>query len=125
VADIICPICGKPNPENRETCEFCNGRLKPVNDQFIKPGQEPVIEGSSNFDNGQSTPSDQVHLGEFPIIKNTSDLEGSLPSWLQSLRENKDSRASESSKSNFPGKMLTPGSDLNANLESTDRKSVV
>jgi hypothetical protein len=122
VADIICPICGNSNPENRETCVFCNGRLKPVNDQFIKPGQEPVIEGTANIGDEQSTPSDQIHPGESPPLKNTSDLEGSLPSWLQSLRENKDSRAGESSTSNIPGRNLSPGSDLNTNLESMREK---
>jgi hypothetical protein len=30
MADIRCPMCGKPNPEEREVCQYCSARLKPV-----------------------------------------------------------------------------------------------
>ena len=30
MADIRCQMCGKPNPAEAETCQFCQARLKPV-----------------------------------------------------------------------------------------------
>lgn len=30
MAEIRCPMCGKPNPENLEVCQFCQARLKPL-----------------------------------------------------------------------------------------------
>ena len=40
--EVLCPTCGKPNPEDLESCEFCGGRLKPADSKFIQVGQEPV-----------------------------------------------------------------------------------
>src|SRR5512133_2666357 len=30
MADIRCPMCGKPNPDDLEICQFCQARLKPA-----------------------------------------------------------------------------------------------
>lgn len=30
MADIRCPMCGKPNPDDRDTCQYCQARLKPL-----------------------------------------------------------------------------------------------
>lgn len=30
MADVRCPNCGKPNPADRETCQYCQARLKPA-----------------------------------------------------------------------------------------------
>ncbi len=37
MADVRCPMCGKPNAEEAETCLYCQARLKPVG-----PGSEPT-----------------------------------------------------------------------------------
>jgi hypothetical protein len=30
MAEIRCPMCGKPNPDNLDVCQFCEARLKPL-----------------------------------------------------------------------------------------------
>lgn len=30
MAEVRCPMCGKPNPEELEVCQFCEARLKPL-----------------------------------------------------------------------------------------------
>ena len=30
MADIRCPMCGKPNPADMDTCQYCQARLKPL-----------------------------------------------------------------------------------------------
>ena len=30
MADIRCPMCGKPNPSDSDTCQYCQARLKPL-----------------------------------------------------------------------------------------------
>ena len=30
MTEIRCPMCGKPNPENLDVCQFCQARLKPL-----------------------------------------------------------------------------------------------
>jgi hypothetical protein len=93
MADVPCPMCGKPNPDELEECQFCGARLKPVlasptpNSGTIKPGQEPVKRKTSelekiNLDRGVS-----IRPGDVPTKKNTADLERALPAWLRSLRE--------------------------------------
>ena len=51
-------MCGKPNPADAEICRYCHARLKP-----LRPG-------------------------EAPQPKSTAELEGTLPPWMQNLREN-------------------------------------
>jgi hypothetical protein len=43
MTDIRCPMCGKPNPDNLEVCQFCEARLKP-----LVPTSVPVDEPSSD-----------------------------------------------------------------------------
>ncbi len=30
MAEIPCPMCGKLNPADAETCQFCSARIKPL-----------------------------------------------------------------------------------------------
>ena len=60
MADIRCPMCGKSNPPGQDICQFCQARLTPL--RFDEESRsEPV------------GPDDQK--------------DGSLPDWLQSLRQ--------------------------------------
>ena len=36
MAEIRCPMCGKPNPEELDICQFCEARLRPL---IIQPDQ--------------------------------------------------------------------------------------
>lgn len=37
MADLRCPMCGKPNPADSEACKYCGARLKPVHAGDSKP----------------------------------------------------------------------------------------
>jgi hypothetical protein len=116
---VLCPICGKPNPEELEMCEFCGGRLKQVDSKFIKVGQEPVKKDTFDSEKVKPTSSDQIRPGEAPTHKNPAEQEKNLPSWLRSLRENKDNETGESTTGNSPGQNLPFGPGLNASPDSS------
>ena len=102
MADVRCPMCGKPNPGELEECQFCGARLKPViappsvDSQTIKPGEEPVKQDTSELKKINLSRGVPIHPGEAPTKKNTADLEQALPSWLRSLREGAHPAAGES-----------------------------
>jgi hypothetical protein len=60
MADLRCPMCGKLNPADSETCQFCQARLKPL---------------LAN------------EAGEIPSRSSAGDSEANLPDWLESLRQ--------------------------------------
>ncbi|MGD0750488.1 MAG: hypothetical protein ABSA23_03660 [Anaerolineales bacterium] len=101
MADVRCPMCGKPNPEKLEECQFCGAPLNPVNappsenSQAIKPGEEPVKRNTSEFEKINLSRGAPIRPGEAPTYKNTADLERALPSWLRTLREGKSPAAGE------------------------------
>ena len=102
MADVPCPMCGKPNPGELEECQFCGANLNPVpastpgDSQVIKPGEEPVKHNTSELEKISLTRGAPIHPGEAPTRKNTADLEPGLPSWLRSLRDTKRPAAGES-----------------------------
>ena len=116
---VLCPTCGKPNPEDLELCEFCGGRLKPADSKFIQVGQEPVKKDTTDLEKAIPTGSDQVRPGEAPTHKNPVEQEKTLPTWLRSLRENKDNETGESTTGNSPGQNLPFGPGLNASPDSS------
>jgi hypothetical protein len=81
-------MCGKPNPEQAETCKYCQARLKPL----IKPSMP-----------GSSEPTRRRP----PLTgRNASDLDSSIPDWLSDLRSPQDNVEGESgSIENQPGSM--------------------
>ncbi len=46
MAEIRCPMCGKPNPDNLDICQFCQARLKPL----LAPSEESIIPDQSTSD---------------------------------------------------------------------------
>ncbi len=60
MAEVLCPNCGKSNPDFLDNCQFCQTSLKP-----------------------ETT----VHTGENPVKKNTGELEPILPEWLKDMRQ--------------------------------------
>jgi len=71
-----CPMCGKPNPEELETCQFCEAHLKTVTDALSR-SQPPIQPGK------KPTPID------------TSELEPVLPQWLRKVRQQSRDAADE------------------------------
>jgi hypothetical protein len=94
MADLRCPMCGKPNPEELAVCKFCSARLKPLvapspdDRPPIHPGEEPVRRTTSEMKRGTSPfgTAESIQAGDVPTRKNTSELERALPSWLRDLR---------------------------------------
>ena len=102
MADVRCPMCGKPNPEELEECQFCGARLKPViaspsgDSQVNKPGVEPVKGNNSESEKIGLSRGAPIRPGEAPAGKNTAEPEQGLPSWLRTLRDEKLPAAGES-----------------------------
>ncbi len=80
MAEIRCQMCGKANPEELEVCQYCEARLKPL---IVDPPQQ------------EESTSSPIRPGEPPRPQNTSELEGSLPDWLQSLRNQDEEEPEE------------------------------
>ena len=68
MAEVKCPMCSKPNPEELDVCQFCEARLKPL---------------TAELSNSQ-TP---IRSGEDPKVIDTSQLESELPQWLRDVRQ--------------------------------------
>ena len=93
MADVHCPMCGKPNSSESDVCQFCGARLKPVlastpvDSQPIKAGEQPIKRDTSDFEKVKTGGGEAIHPGEAPIKRDTGELERALPSWLRTLRE--------------------------------------
>jgi hypothetical protein len=95
MAEIRCPMCSKPNPEDAETCTFCGARLKPLvagpPDEGSTPeippgeGQEgPVPDWLARVrSRAEADREDEDELGELE----PDDQEGGSPDWLGRLRQ--------------------------------------
>jgi hypothetical protein len=60
MAVILCPKCGKENPDSLRVCQYC---------------QTPLSSGST------------VRIGDKPTKKNTGELEPFMPDWLRDVRQ--------------------------------------
>jgi hypothetical protein len=110
MADILCPQCGKPNPDKLEKCQFCGATLQPPGSPWsVRPGEEPVKKNTAEFEKVSVPPSDKepIHPGEAPTKKNTAELERALPSWLRSLRQ-KDETAGDITPAQPPERETPP-----------------
>ncbi len=66
MAEIRCPMCGKPNPSDRDTCQYCQARLKSMADLRFTAREETTPESKA---------PEEPEKGE-----------KSLPDWLKSIR---------------------------------------
>ena len=100
--DVLCPICGKPNPKDLEICQFCGGRLMslppsaPAGSQQIGTGQAPVQKDTPKFERVKPANVEPILPSETPTKKNIVELDKALPSSPRSMGEKKESKASES-----------------------------
>lgn len=95
--EILCPNCGKENPDFFDACQFCQTSLHP---------------------------EDTLHAGDAPSEKDTGELEQILPEWLQDARQqNRESDDAESfSPETQPKVQATEPVDLLAGLASQGDK---
>jgi hypothetical protein len=82
MTDIICPICGKPNPPEQEECLYCQAPLKSSGFFFPSAKEEEVGQGVPP----SYTPDEE----ETPIAKpgTTASLEQAIPDWLKETEAN-------------------------------------
>jgi hypothetical protein len=50
MADLRCPMCGKPNPASAEACKYCGARLTPVQSGGSKPAAPASKPGPEDAD---------------------------------------------------------------------------
>jgi hypothetical protein len=79
MAEIRCPMCGKPNPAELDVCQYCEARLKPLTDELAR-SQPPI------------------HPGDEPTDQDTGQLEPILPQWLRDVRQQARESAEETSE---------------------------
>lgn len=77
MTDIICPLCGKPNPSDLDECQYCQAPLKasgflasPEDSEGL--GQPPTSSGKVEEEKADVTEADQ-----------SSSLEQAIPDWLK------------------------------------------
>ena len=73
MSDLRCPMCGKTNSGDQDSCKYCQARLK------------PLVVGS---DKGESLPEPGLFEAEEPGMPPDQSMDSSsdLPAWLKSLR---------------------------------------
>jgi hypothetical protein len=95
MAEIRCPMCGKPNPAELDVCQYCEARLKPLTDELAR-SQPPI------------------HPGDEPTDQDTGQLEPILPQWLRDVRQQARESAEETSEQ-FPEEEAAQPSEEVAN----------
>ncbi len=104
MADILCPNCGMPNPDDQNVCSFCRQPLQTTED------------------------SNSIRPGDRPTKKITAELEPILPGWLRDARENArradQETAAEEAKAaaEQPAPEVEAPRDWLAGLEATSRE---
>ncbi len=86
----------------------------------IKPGENPVIKSTSEFEKVKLATSDLVRPGEEPTVKSTAALESTLPSWLRRLRKAEESAESNPSEATSPDQRMPLGPSPDAKPDTTD-----
>ena len=102
MTDIICPLCGKPNPPDLDECKYCQAPLKTGG--FIAPpegGDELVKPISPSGESGEA--------GEQATAPGTPpNLEQSVPDWL---KQTEASFLDQSETTPSEGRPEQPGHD--------------
>jgi len=77
MTDIICPLCGKPNPPDLDECMYCQAPLK--SGGFIPPSQGE--DKTSPFLSSTEKPGEAENQAPEPVA--SSNLEQNIPEWLK------------------------------------------
>ncbi|MBV6397172.1 MAG: hypothetical protein HFACDABA_02777 [Anaerolineales bacterium] len=99
MADILCPHCNRPNPDDQNICSFCRQPLHIVADDKA------------------------IHPGDMPTKKITSELEPFLPQWLRDARAHAEEEQVEppAAETSQPAPAEPAASDWLAGLEAASR----
>jgi hypothetical protein len=85
MTDIICPLCGKPNPPDREDCMYCQAPLKTTG--FLVPADQAGDESQFLPSSAESTESGGVD-DQTKQPESTSPVEQTVPDWLKETEAN-------------------------------------
>ena len=77
MTDIICPLCGKPNPPDLDVCKYCQAPLK--TEGFITPAQGEDELGKLLSSFGKP---DEVEK-QAAVPEGSPNLEQNIPDWLK------------------------------------------
>jgi hypothetical protein len=77
MSDILCPLCGKPNPPELDECQYCQAPLK--SGGFI-PSSEGEEEGDRITPGAGEGSQPKIPGGESQSLSN---LEDAVPDWLR------------------------------------------
>ena len=112
MAEVRCPMCGKPNPDDLDVCQFCQARLKPL--VIPPPPEEPPAE-------------------ETPPEEPPSQPDWLQPDWLQSLRQG--GSADELGEQSEPGALgeseseelpdWAPGEDIEGEAQESEPEGLI
>lgn len=77
MTEITCPLCGKPNPPDRDVCQFCEAPLK-ASGFIASPDDQDIF---TQIPTPSSQPDESTEPGDQP--ESTSSLEQAIPDWLK------------------------------------------
>ena len=81
MAEIRCPMCGKPNPDEQDVCQFCEARLKPL--RLQSPQNEEGGKLPEWFERDQN---DEQDTEDPQSIEDVEDSQG----WLDLIRSDSE-----------------------------------
>ena len=137
MADMICPSCGKPNPPDRTTCQFCEkplgagelpdwlGGLRGSEDTFGAPSAESPAPAEDIFGGeGEGAPDWLTRMEEEsgistgdappPAAAEAGEAQpGELPDWLKGMAPQEEAAAPARPAGNLPAWL----SDMSAGAE--------
>ncbi len=83
MADVRCPMCGKPNPADAETCRYCQARLKPLNASPFGSSDDRDVPDWLTSLRGPDEPAEEFAMnGE---STSGGDANDESPDWLSRL----------------------------------------
>lgn len=103
MADVRCPMCGKPNPADLDTCRFCQARLKPLAPPSEPPASSQQPDMPDWLRQLRSEGSGMSASGSAPASETPGEAEPpppteEVPDWLSRIRH----RSSEDTRTGQP-----------------------
>ncbi len=87
MAEIRCPMCGKTNPAQTDTCQFCQARITPLTiDPSPAPSQPPEHAGDDELSDWQN-----INWGDDTDMDEDAFDDGDALGWLNRLRDDSES----------------------------------
>lgn len=107
MAEIRCPMCGKPNPEEAQRCVFCRAQLKP-----LMAGGEIQPPSSSSSEEADWLKGLRHAAGEEPLPSD-EESRGEEPDWLARIRQRAEAerQSADEGEGSIPFRQSDTGED--------------